>query len=257
MKLDMKRTALELVFCVLCLHAYANVTSSENCLHTREKDKGIRISEWKGSGNKIEFVDNELFFLANGRYYCKIEQKYNRIDKRFFEEIISGNLFVLFNWAKDLRIEKDSEKILISLGRESFHKSKVLKELGKVFNNWAIYVSAFINNSIVINYEEDVSIDYEIDEGTLYIHKISGVTINHNFGIRGRFLDFLDIERYKLIYKDHCVFFGVSSDEIRQKFDYYVYTSIEDILDRGFSNVFKKSNEEIRQKMRPLVMSFF
>ena len=72
-----------------------------------------------------------------------------------------------------------------------------------------------------------------------------------------KLFDLLDISRYKLIYQNKYIFLGIINPEKEQFFDYYIYTSIGDINNRGFSKVFEQSNKEVREKLRPLVKNLF
>ncbi len=203
-------------------------------------------------------IDNNIFFMPNGTYsFSNNNQAISEINESFFEEIISGNVFVIFNWIKVLNIEKTSNKIIIDLNKEKMYDSEISKNFISLFNKFIFCFNNLINNKIEIQYDENISIDYKTNVNIIYIKKISGIFIKNNISISEKLYNLLDISNYKLIYSDKYVFLGIVNPEKEHFFNYYIYTSIDDIKNRGFSEVFNQSNETIREKLKPLVINLF
>ena len=212
----------------------------------------------KTTKNIISKIDNNIFFMPNGSYSFKNEnEKKLEINESFFEEIISGNIFVIFNWIKILNFEKSSNKIKIKLNNEKVFGSEISRKFISLFNKFLFCFNNLINNKIEIKYDKNISIDYKVALKTIYIKKIKGILIKNNISISDNLDKLLDISNYKLIYYNKYVFLGIVNPEKELFFDYYIYTSAEDVKERGFSEVFKQSNKNIRAELKPLVVNLF
>lgn len=208
--------------------------------------------------NDTVFINNNIFYLPYGQYYYTVSQKYNEINDNFIKDIIGGNVFVLFNWVKGLMFQKTSDCIIIKFSQDELYNSKISNKLISLFDIWVGYFCSIIDNTIEINYDQFVSIDFDTpDDNTLYIHNFKGIEIKNKITLSDKLMGLLDVSRYKLLYHNNCVFLGIVNPDKVEIFDYYVYTSIEDIGLRGFAEVFEHSNEEIRVELKPLVKSFF
>jgi hypothetical protein len=204
------------------------------------------------------FIDNDIFYKPDGEYYYSLSQKYYEINDNFIKEIIGGNIFVIFNWVKVLMFQKIDNSLKIKFSKDELYDSKISKKLISLFDTWLGYVCSIIDNSIEINYDQYVSIDYEITkDNTLFIHNVKGVQIKNKISMSNKLLGLLDISRYKLLYRNNCVFLGIVNTEKEEYFEYYVYTSITDIEKRGLNEVFSQSNEDIRKDLKPYVKCFF
>jgi len=213
---------------------------------------------FKNNKTDSVFIDNNIFFLPHGQYYYTVSKKYNEINDFFIKEIIGGNIFVLFNWVKGIMFEKTNNCIKFKFDQNELYNSEISKKLVSLFDYWIGCMFSLIDNSIEINYEQFVSIDFNVsDKNTLFIHNVKGIKISNKVSMTDKIMGLLDVSRYKLLYHDGCVFLGVINPDKDEYFQYYVYTSLEDIASRGFAEVFKHSNQTIRTDLKPLVKLFF
>ena len=207
------------------------------------------------SQDTIIELDNTIFSMSDGNYtFFANKETNNEINENFFREIISGNIFVLLNWLNFFTIEKKNETIKIKTS-QTHHKTEISRNFISLFIS---YFNRLVDNRIAILYQEFITVDYKTEtNNTIYIYEIAGITINNNMNFSEKLFNLLDISRYKLIYQNKYIFLGITNPEKEQFFDYYIYTSIDDINNRGFSEVFEQSNNEIRNKLKPFVKNLF
>lgn len=212
----------------------------------------------KPEKDTITQVNNSIFHLPDGKYVIENNNKIvSEIDEDFFQEIINGNIFIIFNWIESFEIDKKLTKIEIKTTHEGNHESSISGSFISIFNKLSGWLSNFIDKQVEIKYSKKITINHKTEKNTIYIKNISGIEIKNNFLESEKIFSLLDVSRYKLIYHKEFIFLGVENSEKPQFFDYYIYTSANDLKNRGFSEVFNQSNQHIRKKLRPMVKNLF